>query len=410
MIDLNQLGFFISHHRNRKGLAGQTIGSSLKHYRLQKNLTLEEVSDGICSVSYLSKLENNLLIPTDKYLLQLKDKLKLTDLNLEFAESNVIHQMLDAIENDDLLKLEDYEKFFEQFDYRSKLIKYAYDIYNHIEFDLSIIYSDLIIYASQFTTDEFILFLYVTALYLYKESYFKKVVHLTKSLLTFEIDRPRFMAKVKYLNTVSLYRCGSLIQIDKKYQSTLNMLIDRQMINYVIELQKRYLLFLSKYLSIRELKTKINGLNHLNREEKHYIKAVGHFSKGNYDKVLEFTKNILTKKSIYFIIHLCALDKLKKHEVILDLLTKHKSLFKTLDKHEKIIMEYLEKKCRKDSTLLNFLKTKIMGTYFTSEDFDYRQYLLGELKNLYRDKKYYKEALKVSEQIADEIKEAAKIE
>ena len=107
---------------------------------------------------------------------------------------------------------------------------------------------------------------------------------------------------------------------------------------------------------------------------------------------------------------MCALDKLKKHEVILDLLTKHKSLFKTLDKHEKIIMEYLEKKCRKDSTLLNFLKTKIMGTYFTSEDFDYRQYLLGELKNLYRDKKYYKEALKVSEQIADEIKEAAKIE
>src|SRR5690606_25074112 len=101
---------------------------------------------------------------------------------------------------------------------------------------------------------------------------------------------------------------------------------------------------------------------------------------------------------------------LKKHGVLLDLLTKHKSLFKTLDKHEKIIMEYLEKKCRKDSTLLNFLKTKIMGTYFTSEDFDYRQYLLGELKNLYRDKKYYKEALKVSEQIADEIKEAANIE
>ena len=61
MIDLNQLGF-ISHHRNRKVANRQS--ARLKHYRLQRNLTLEEVSDGICSVSYLSKLENNLLIPT----------------------------------------------------------------------------------------------------------------------------------------------------------------------------------------------------------------------------------------------------------------------------------------------------------------------------------------------------------
>jgi len=41
---------------------GEDIGSMIRHQRRKMNLTLEEGAEGNCSVSYLSKVENNQII------------------------------------------------------------------------------------------------------------------------------------------------------------------------------------------------------------------------------------------------------------------------------------------------------------------------------------------------------------
>ncbi|NQD67585.1 helix-turn-helix transcriptional regulator, partial [Bacillus haikouensis] len=41
------------------------IGSKIRFHRQKRNLTQEELSKGIISVSYLSKLENNQVTPSD---------------------------------------------------------------------------------------------------------------------------------------------------------------------------------------------------------------------------------------------------------------------------------------------------------------------------------------------------------
>ena len=44
------------------------IGSFIKKKRKEMQVTQDEISNGICSVSYLSKIENNQIVPNDYYV------------------------------------------------------------------------------------------------------------------------------------------------------------------------------------------------------------------------------------------------------------------------------------------------------------------------------------------------------
>ncbi len=102
----------------------------LKRERLQQNLTLEEVSSGICSVSYLSKLENNQIEPKDDYLKFLFDRLSI-DYNQ--ARDNDYERIL--LEMIKAYFLENYDKIhdlvkkidFSMFDCNASLCKVVYD-------------------------------------------------------------------------------------------------------------------------------------------------------------------------------------------------------------------------------------------------------------------------------------------
>ncbi|EIT86497.1 transcriptional activator (transcriptional regulator) [Fictibacillus macauensis ZFHKF-1] len=52
-------------------------GKKLYYRRLKLKLTQKEVSEGICSVSYLSKIENNTIVPSKDIVMALKKRLKI---------------------------------------------------------------------------------------------------------------------------------------------------------------------------------------------------------------------------------------------------------------------------------------------------------------------------------------------
>ncbi|RWZ58808.1 XRE family transcriptional regulator [Halobacillus fulvus] len=63
-------------------------GSLIKQNRKYQGMTLEELADGICSVSYLSKIENNSITASDDIYRLLGERLNITlvDINQEFDE------------------------------------------------------------------------------------------------------------------------------------------------------------------------------------------------------------------------------------------------------------------------------------------------------------------------------------
>lgn len=51
------------------------IGSFIKRKRKELNVTQDEISNGICSISYLSKIENNQIVPSEFYIKEIMNKL-----------------------------------------------------------------------------------------------------------------------------------------------------------------------------------------------------------------------------------------------------------------------------------------------------------------------------------------------
>jgi HTH-type transcriptional regulator, quorum sensing regulator NprR len=70
-------------------------GEKVKYYRETKKLTQRVLAEGICSISYLSKIENNSIIPTEETLKFLCEKLQI-DVN-ELVESSSTERLEDSL-------------------------------------------------------------------------------------------------------------------------------------------------------------------------------------------------------------------------------------------------------------------------------------------------------------------------
>lgn len=69
-------------NENKNGCANPHIGAIIKRKRKELKMTLEEVTKGICCVSYLSKLENGTITPKRYVLNEVLNRLKLKEENL----------------------------------------------------------------------------------------------------------------------------------------------------------------------------------------------------------------------------------------------------------------------------------------------------------------------------------------
>ncbi|WP_188208289.1 helix-turn-helix domain-containing protein [Alkalibacillus aidingensis] len=56
----------------------QGIGKAIKFHRLKRGLTQKEVSEGIISVSYLSKIENDSIEPPHEVVQSIYERLQIT--------------------------------------------------------------------------------------------------------------------------------------------------------------------------------------------------------------------------------------------------------------------------------------------------------------------------------------------
>ena len=92
-------------NNKNNNLNNKKYGILLKRKRLEMKKTLEEVSKGVCTVSYLSRIENNMVDVDESYFFSLFKKLNM-DFNLikEEKENELFTELFKCYlqENDDL--------------------------------------------------------------------------------------------------------------------------------------------------------------------------------------------------------------------------------------------------------------------------------------------------------------------
>ncbi len=115
----------------------QEIGSFIKKKRKELDVTQDIISNGICSVSYLSKIENNQIVPNEYYVREIMNKLEVKESFYQKTQNDKLYlnKMIKAIFFlDDEVVLSIYEEIKEiENNLVINLVKLGYYVYFHKE-------------------------------------------------------------------------------------------------------------------------------------------------------------------------------------------------------------------------------------------------------------------------------------
>ena len=311
-------------------------GLFIKKYRKEKEYSLEALAHGICSVSYLSKIENNEVLASDEIINLLMKKLKIAI--LDEAEVKDVKRLLDLF----FKKLFDYDpkvvevsKQLEQYENKvdgsSVYIYYQLYVVFSREFCHSKLNSkiDLENYLSYMNEKEKALF-HVYQVCIQKEEYAfkdeKMELFILKGQAAFEIKKQHIFkaydlltkAYIQALNQCKLiYACDILL--DLGWISYPNV---EQVSKYyfkVIEISKKYLSKDERNMYMSIIYNNLSTLCFINEQ---YKVAKQYFDKGlKYVDYMDIdTKNRFLKRSEYcknLLQNQCEFDK-KQYDFIKD--------------------------------------------------------------------------------------------
>ena len=156
------------------------LAQIMKRKRLEMGITLEKMSDGICSTSYLSKIENCLVDVDDYYYNVLFERL-----NLDYAELlqtrllPIDADILNAYLENDLKAIHNYvSKTIDNNNYcdvETELFLLLYNIINHNFDETNLIISKIEVVFKVLSPDEQQFFQYLKALYSFYSSNYKEL-------------------------------------------------------------------------------------------------------------------------------------------------------------------------------------------------------------------------------------------
>lgn len=145
------------------------FGNRIRRRRLELKLTQQELAHGICSNTYISKIENNKVVINRDHLLLLMEKMGLPTSNIGFPEE-MIEILLKSIKYFFYKDIENYSKLFKEIEkYEFGILLYVarfgYYILTEDKYNAGIIYNDMYRYLNLLEDFGFATFLIFSGFY-----------------------------------------------------------------------------------------------------------------------------------------------------------------------------------------------------------------------------------------------------
>lgn len=366
-----------------------SFGSTFKLFRKTNNITLAQAAENICSISYLSKVENNLINISNEYIVELNQKFKLNYLQEDdFNNYNTyMGELVELITNHEDLIIKGF--VIKSKDHHAEFLKFIKLVINK-NFDEALdIFTSLIEYLDLFTINEMDVFQYLVVNLLDKvEKYYflSAFVELfnkyyeTNAILKLKIA----VIYLKALMEIRNHRNFSLI-----YDGVLTKLINNQMFKEVIEIQKYNLDVNIYHLNEKGYLSLVDKQKHLTNNEKNYFKAKYYYNDGNYELAKGYVKNLDDKKSYILNVMIdCKLNVFHDEYMKLDI-SDSKTYF--------LIILYLNKQKQGFDQSLNFFNKRVNSLNALTEKVFYLEFFFQEAILVFKKANMYKNAQKISE-------------
>lgn len=335
----------------------QEIGSFIKKKRKEMNVTQDVISNGICSISYLSKIENNQIIPNEYYVREIMDKLDVEEsyyqktLDDKLYLNNLVKGIFYL---DDSLVLKTFEEVKEiEHNLVINIVKLGYYIYFHLEDE-----NQYVMMLENLVTNmndyELKTYLYLSSIY--------------------------FISKEKYKTALEILTLGDKISLNNDYLNSLfsehTYLVKQRLLkkNSSLEDYQNAQIIYNKYHNTkRVVMLALWKIRYLSKENPNKALLVLNLVKESLldNHLRDF--NYLVKAEILY-----SLEKYKDATIALNNIDNQSQFF-----YQKLILLFSICKIEKDTGMLSEIK-EILSTYkpdrFQLKHKVYYHYLLIENK------------------------------
>lgn len=225
----------------------EIVGAEIKNRRIKMCLTLDALADGICSLSYLCKIENNKIEPNVFYLRELCNRLELSDKQVDVLLDlrNILEECIDAYANKDYDIIDSYyEKCVCFNNYRADLLKLIYNLVHHNIIEANKIYLDLIQIAGTMREFDFVSFSIFSSILHYYNFRFYESLELLNPLNKYRLSRNLEFLRFHYtfLASFGANKADTLLH----YNNLIDFIFKEGFLDYLNELRYNICLYYLK--------------------------------------------------------------------------------------------------------------------------------------------------------------------
>lgn len=374
------------------------IGSIIKHYRKENNLTLEEASDKICSISYLSKLENNMINANDKYIEPILTRLGLTINDYEeMVNPDNYEEVVKEWLNNNLLKIIGLEEGVEL---KVKINNYLYFVSNNLITESTKLFDDLINFGKTMQPEELQIFIFATAYLLYTKGRYSDSFTLLKKI---ELNNTPLVKEFNLLVKLYLLICAFHLNLHSYVNINYRNFVKKLLVIHRFDLIKRVEFTYMRYLILNNLPNEeaielIDNKN-LDKDKNDFLKALLYYRDLDFSKAWKTLGSIKIENENIYLLKVIVSDKLN----IID----HKLLLekprKVLNKSYQLILEYYHMKTYFPKRTIQFLRESLLHGKTLPQSAAVINYWYNESVQYFINKSFYKAASTIMQRLKRQL-------
>lgn len=394
------------------------IGSFIKRKRKELNVTQDEISNGICSISYLSKIENNQIVPKDFYVKEIMDRLDVEDdvYTKSIKDKEYVDATLKAffyLDDEAMINIYEEVKDIEH-NVIINLCKLGYTVYFNLEDDNQYVMM-LEHLANNMTNIELKTYLYFSTLFFIQHEKYKVALELI--LLNNKVSGDNSMLEGMFYELSYYVKQRLLIKncASEDYQHAMNIYNRNHNVKRIMSLAIYKAYYLTKEnprKAMRILNTiKVNQLNKELKDLFYIIKSEVLFNLENYKDSSFYLKNISDTSDYY----------LKKMTLLIRICQKEND-FETIENIKEIVKSYKPKKTELRNKIhyhflvqedkedqKEYLRDVAIPFSIKIEDYDSLDNYTNEVMNICAESSRYKEALQFYKKYQKELDKVKRI-
>ena len=351
------------------------IGPEIRYRRERLSMTLEQVSSNICSLSYLSKLENGQLEANQYYLEEICRKLKLDDEEIDklmSADKFLVETITAFLENNYRRVKELYDSITSFYNYKSKIAQFIFFISICDYVEASNLIKELNGLIGGMTDDDLVYYSSFMACFRQKNGEFREALDILDALGDFNTA----IAGIKILNSMTRFNCLFMLgdsSIFLVYQTLCSLLSNTNNYNKL----EKYNYLINVFL-IYSGSTYLDLKLYLTDESKKNLTLLKKVKDGIRPKLSEARE----ATGMARLVALAAIDKKKCF--------KEFDVYRGLDINMEFSIYIIEYKLLDEEEKYSYIENKIIPIIKANNVFYLREYFLKELRLLSRESSKYK--------------------